>query len=223
MRIKKLKLGYENLTEDKARIIAHLIGDGCVYRSGLTNYIMKLEVKDEESLIQFEKDLITVYGLKPLRGFNPSGKTGELIPFVLLRAKRAYEDLLSYCDFRSATWFVPAEIFNANLSIKKEFLRALFDDEGTAIRIGKRVEIRLYSINYNGLSQIQLLLQDFDLQSKMRTGYGCKRNVYGLIMLDSHSFGKKIGFNLQRKQSKLEETGERENTSPSPASPPSQI
>jgi len=96
MRIKNLQIGYENLTPAKARVIAHLIGDGCVYRSSETNYVIKLEVTDPESLDQFETDLISVYGLKPTRGTNRSGKTGKPIPFVSLLSKRAYDDLHTF-------------------------------------------------------------------------------------------------------------------------------
>jgi intein-encoded DNA endonuclease-like protein len=199
-----LQKGYEHLTPAKARIIAHLIGDGCVYRSSETNYVIKLEVTDAESLDQFESDLISVYGLEPTRGTNRSGKTGKLIPFVSLLSKRAYEDLHTYCEFRSSTWFVPSQIFAADLSIKREFLRALFDDEGTVIREGRKMKVRLYSINYKGLCQIQQILQEFGLESIIKAGYGCKRNVFGLIPKDTHLFAQKIGFNLQRKQSLLE-------------------
>ncbi len=203
MRIKNLQVGYEKLTPAKARILAHLIGDGCVYRSSETNYVIKLEVTDAESLNQFETDLISVYGLKPTRGTNPSGKTGRLIPFVSLLSKRAYEDLLTYCEFRSSTWYVPSQIFSADLSIKREFLRALFDDEGTVVRDRKQRVVRLYSINLNGLLQIQRILQEFDMESRITPGYGFKRNVFGLIPKDTKRFAEKIGFNLSRKQSLL--------------------
>ena len=96
MRIKNLKKGFEELTKEKARLIAHLIGDGCVYKVK-TNYNIKYEVKDKELLQQFEEDIVSVYGLPVIKGFNPSGKTGELIPLVLLRSKKAFEDLKKYC------------------------------------------------------------------------------------------------------------------------------
>jgi intein-encoded DNA endonuclease-like protein len=200
MRIKLLQAGYEKLTPAKARLIAHLIGDGCVYRSSKTNYVIKLEVKDVESLNQFEEDLIKVYGLKPTRGTNRSGKTGRPVPFVSLLSKKAHDDLLTYCDFRSSTWSVPTKILSASSPIKREFLRALFDDEGTVVRDRKRAIIRMYSINFNGLLQVQQILQEFGLESRIKAGYGLKRNVFGLIPKNTKSFAEKIGFNLSRKQ-----------------------
>ncbi len=184
-----------------------------------------MEVKDKESLEQFEEDIIEVYGLKPSHGFHRSGKTGKPIPFVLLLSKRAYEDLLSYCSFNSRTWSVPNKIKRSNKSIKREFLRALFDDEGTVIKHSqKRAEVRFYSINHEGISQIQILLKEFNIESRIKEGYGSKRNVYGLIVLNTELFREKVGFNLKRKQLILEEVKQgKEKKSPSPMSPLSRI
>ncbi len=217
MRIKHLKNGFRTLTLEKARLIAHLIGDGCVYRCK-TNYNIKYEVKDIELLQQFEEDLIAVYGLKPLKGFKASGKTGLPIPFVLLRAKLAFEDLLSYCPYNSRDWCVPSEISGGSKAIKKEFLKALFDDEGTVVHEGRGKIVRLYSINEQGLRSIMTLLLEFGINGKMVPGYGCKRNVWGLVIRNALLFRTEIGFNLERKQRKLEE----ERTHPSSLSPPSQ-
>lgn len=202
MRIKNPKVGFEDLTKEKARIIGHLIGDGCVYKCR-TDYNMKYEVKDNDLLEQFEKDLIFVYGLKPTKGFNPSGKTSKLIPYVRLRSKLVFGDLKRYCEFGSANWFVPSQILFANQNIKIEFLRALFDDEGSVIPERDSAIIRLYSINLAGLKQIQKMIEEFNIPSKIVAGYGSKRNVYGLIIRNIKLFCSKIGFNSIRKQSKL--------------------
>ena len=49
MKIKKLKSGFRKLTKEKARLIAHLIGDGAHYRHK-HDYNLKYEVRDDESL-----------------------------------------------------------------------------------------------------------------------------------------------------------------------------
>jgi len=69
MRINILKRGYENLTKAKARLVAHLIGDGSVSKVR-HNYQLKFGVRDEESLTQFHDDIITVYGLNLQRWWN---------------------------------------------------------------------------------------------------------------------------------------------------------
>jgi intein/homing endonuclease len=181
-----------------------LIGDGCVYKCQ-TDYNIKYEVKDIDSLKQFKEDLIGVYGLKVLEGYNPSGKTGRLIPYVRLRSKLAFDDLMTYCNFDSVNWYVPKEIFNTEKRIKREFIKALFDDDGSVIPGNNFIEVRLYSINLKGLKQIQRLLDEFSINSKIRSGYGCKRNVYGLVIVkDVKRFNSELGFGLVRKQEKLD-------------------
>jgi hypothetical protein len=196
MRIKKLKRGFEKLTKKKASIIAHLIGDGAHYQTK-HDYVLKYEVRDDELLNQFEQDIIAVYGLKPSRHINTSGKTGKPISFVRLRSKLAYEDLSRYATYFSKDWSVKSPMTDASLEIKREFLRALFDDEGSVI--GR--EIRLYSINEKGLAQVQKMLGEFGIPSKFRGGYGHARNVFALIIIEP-SFKDKIGFSLKRKQEK---------------------
>jgi len=45
MRIKNLKIGFDRLTKEKARIIAHLIGDGCAFISN-HDYNMKQKIRN---------------------------------------------------------------------------------------------------------------------------------------------------------------------------------
>jgi len=202
MRIKKLKKGFEKLTKEKARIIAHLIGDGAHY---ITNheYVLKYEVKDEESLKQFNDDVIKVYGLKPSWEWNTSGITGHPIKFVRLRAKLAFEDLTRYATYFSKDWHIKSPILKSSKSIKREFLRAFCDDEGSIFLQHNNGIIRLYSINLEGLKQIQKMLMEFNIRSKIHSGFGLKRNVYGLLIYDIRLFCIQIGFNLKRKQRKL--------------------
>ena len=94
-------------------------------------------------------------------------------------------------------------MLNSSLEIKKEFLKALFDDEGSIIPY-KRPIIRLYSINSKGLGQVQEILREFNIACKLKKGFGCKRNVYALVIEDLSLFYRQIGFNLKRKQEKLE-------------------
>lgn len=202
MKIKNLKNGFEKLTIAKARIIAHLIGDGCVYKSN-HDYNVKYEVKDVESLNSFEKDMLSVYGLKLTKGFKPSGFTGKPIPFLRLRSKLTYHDLLRYATYNSKDWSIKKGLSNSSKEIKREFLKAFFDDEGSVVPEGNKGVIKLYSINKNGLKQIQRILLEFDIKSKLDSGYGAKRNVYALLIKGLDSFYKEIGFNLARKQSKL--------------------
>ena len=202
MRIKKPKKGYKKLTKAKARLIAHLIGDGAHFRSR-HDYNLKYEVIDLELLKSFNDDLIKVYGLKPSWENHKSGITGRPTKFVRLRSKFAFEDLLRYATYYSKDWRLKSLLLDSPKEIKEEFLKAFFDDEGSVTKEGKRGIIKLYSINSKGLKQIQKILDDFNITNKMNSGYGARRNVYALIIRDLDVFNKKIGFNLKRKQDKL--------------------
>ena len=202
MKIKNLKNGFEKLTTAKARIIAHLIGDGAVYRSN-HDYNVKYEVKDLESLNSFEKDMISIYGLKLTKGFKNSGITGKPIPFVRLRSKLVYDDLLKYSTYHSKDWKINNIILNSSRKIKREFLKAFFDDEGSVVPQGNKGIIKLYSINSNGLKQLQKMLLKFNIENRLDHGYGAKRNVYAVLIKDLNKFDEEIGFNLKRKENKL--------------------
>ena len=202
MRTKNLKVGFEILTPAKARLIAHLIGDGSVYQSN-HDYNIKYEVKDTESLNSFEKDIVFVYGLKLTKGFKESGFTGKPIPFLRLRSKLAFQDLHRYATYMSKDWKIKKELLLATKEIKKEFLKAFFDDEGSITNEGKKGIVKLYSINLTGLKQIQKILLEFNIDSSIRSGYGQRRNVYGLIIKELIIFSDSVGFSLTRKQEKL--------------------
>jgi intein/homing endonuclease len=198
VKIKKLKPGFEGLTKEKARIIAHLIGDGALYKTN-HDYVLKYEVVDKYSLDKFRDDVVSVYGLSPSFGFNVSGKTGKDIPFFRLRSKLAFEDLMRYVNYYSKDWILKPLFLDSSKEIKVEFLRALFDDEGSVIPKGKSSLVRLYSINVEGLEQVKKILLDFGIVSKMVGGFGCKRNVYALVIKDLKYFSNKIGFGLVSK------------------------
>ena len=202
MKIHKIKPGHRKLTQAKARLIGHLIGDGCVYKS-VTNYNIKYDNMDYELLEMFMSDFFEVYGLIAKLGYKASGKTGRLMPFVKVRSIRAFKDLRKYCSYYSSEWNVPKQMFNTKRSIQREFLVALFDDEGSVIPIGKKAILRLYSINLTGLKQVQILLELFGISSNIVAGFGHKRNVFAITIKDVKLFKKKINFYCIRKQNNL--------------------
>ena len=167
--------------------------------------MLKYEVRDEESLKQFNDDIIKVYGLEPSWEWNTSGITGKPIKFVRLRSKLAFEDLQRYTTYFSKDWKLKHLLTNAPKEMKREFLRALFDDEGSVYKIKNKGVIKLYSINLEGLKQIQRMLMGFNIMSNLSSGYGLKRNVYALLIKDLKVFYDQLGFNLKRKQEKLRE------------------
>tara|TARA_Y100000310_G_scaffold186269_1_gene186379 strand:+ start:34045 stop:34572 length:528 start_codon:yes stop_codon:yes gene_type:complete len=175
VKIKNIKIDSNKLTIEKARIIAHLIGDGTHCKSK-HDYNIIYEVKDEESLKQFYDDLIKVYGLEPLLEWNTSGITKLPIKRVRLRSKLAFYDLFRYATYFSKNWEIKPLFLKASLKIKKEFLRALFDDE---VSVKDKYGVYLYSINKNGLLQIKYMLKKF----KINVVYFLDMVVKGMFML----------------------------------------
>lgn len=202
MRIKIPKEGYKNLSAEKARIIAHLMADGCVFKTN-HDYVIKYEVIDIDLLEGFESDMQKVFGLPLSRGYNKSGKKDKSIPFVRLRSKKVYEDLMRYSSYYSHNWKVPREISCSDVDFRREFLSSFFDDEGSVINTKTQCEIRLYSINLVGLRQVKILIEKLGLNSTIKGGYGSKRNVYAIVIKDLNLFSKVIGFNSLRKKQKL--------------------
>jgi intein-encoded DNA endonuclease-like protein len=190
------------LTKAKARLIARLKGDGCIFVAAKTNYWIKLECRDEELKTQFASDIGYVYGLKTQRLMNTSGITGKPIEMVYVRSKAAYDDLMKYGPYYSKDWRVPKIIFESSRAIKKEFIRAFADDEGCVAPY----RVSIFSINFEGLMQLKRLIEEFDIDCRIRGRFGCKKNVFAVIISRKENivkFRDKIGFSLERKQVKL--------------------
>lgn len=208
MRLHKIKPQKEVLSLTKVRLIARLKGDGCVFRSGLnkTNYYLKYEAKDFDEVMNFAKDLKRVYGLKPSFYFHRSGKNpSKKLPVALIRSKLAYYDIMKYGPFDSYSWIVPEEILNGCRRNKIEFVKAFADDEGSVIIRNK--EVKIYSINYKGLSQILSILNELSIYGKIYGGYGAKRNIFAIVIRGKDNicnFTKFIGFSFKSKKEKLD-------------------
>lgn len=203
--LKPIRMQNEFISEAKARIIANLKADGAIWKSG-TNYVIKYEVGNKEQLNRFKKDLENIYGISTKIILHNSGFTGKPFEAVYLRSKLVFEDLQNFGKYRSKNWDIPNEIMNSSMKIKAAFLRAFFDDEGSPIVSSK--EVRLYSINSNGLKEIANILNEFGIGTCIKKGYGAKRNVYAIIIRGKENllkFSKNIGFDIDYKKRKLNE------------------
>ncbi|MFH1623087.1 MAG: LAGLIDADG family homing endonuclease [Candidatus Aenigmatarchaeota archaeon] len=210
MRINNIKPQLAVLTPAKSRIIARLKGDGSIFVGGRrrTNYLIKYESNDKHELDIFSRDIMEVYGLSTKEEIHRSGKKpNKFLKQVFVRSKLAFLDLQKYGPFSSREWTVPNSIKSSNLSIRTEFLRTFFEDEGSVINSYGHKELRLYSINLRGLKELINMLESFGIESKLRGGFGEGRNVYALVISDVKSimkFKNEIGFSSARKRLKME-------------------
>jgi len=211
LRINEIKPQPKNLTIVKARLIARLKGDGSVFITGRrrTNYYVCYESNDENELNQFSSDIKEVYGLETKEELHRSGKNpNKMLKRVFIRSKLAFEDMQKYGPFYSDAWRVSKQIKRGNKAIQAEFLRTFSEDEGSVIVTRSQKEIRLYSTNRIGLEDLTKLLQNFEIKSSIRGGFGAKRNVYAIIIKEKPNilnFKRFIGFRSERKSRKLDE------------------
>lgn len=214
MRINNILPQTNTLTIPKVRIIARLKGDGSVFVAGRrkTNYYIKFFSKNETELERFREDIKTVYGLKTKVSEKQSGKNPLIkIKHHFIRSKLSFEDLKKYGPFGSYDWRVPKDIKYGPIEIQKEFIKTFAEDEGTVIL--KNPSVRIYSVNLEGLKDIQKMLENLGIETGISIGYGFGRNVFGLVIKRKsiHAFGTEIGFLSDNKNRKLNELIEKLN------------
>lgn len=111
-----------------ARTVAHYMGDG-----GVTNKYAAYFNKNETLLNNFEKDITILFeGVHITKGKYNSGT--KLLQIHNKQIIQFLKELVS--DYRSGALKLPE--FIKSIELQKEFLKALFDDEGcVAFRIHK--------------------------------------------------------------------------------------
>ena len=182
-----------------SRVVAHLMGDGCV-----TNRYFAYYNKNEALLKNFERDVYSIFKIKHFI----KGKTNSGTKLVQIQNKPVLVFLRSLVkDYRSFSLSVPNFIKNRDL--KKEFLTALYDDEGcVALRVFRKTnEIkRSLTLSSNSLILIEeikpILKDDFGVSSNKISKNIRKRNEkvfinYVLSITGKENFikfRKEIGF-----------------------------
>ncbi|MDD5416546.1 MAG: LAGLIDADG family homing endonuclease [Candidatus Aenigmarchaeota archaeon] len=165
----------------EARITAHVCGDGSIgtyiekkslqivhgrkYKRDRKRYQISYSNTQNILLKEFEKDMLESFGIK-----SRIWKTE-----LRCRSKRVYDRICILGGGKSRSWFISNEILNNNNSIKKAWLRAFFDDECT-IDLTNNV-VRIKCVNLNGLKQVEKLLKDINIYSKI-TGPNCDKTWY---------------------------------------------
>jgi hypothetical protein len=196
------------ISKNMVRCIAHLSGDGNVYHRYL-----RYNNTSTTLLNLFEKDIIKEFGNIPItKGTGNSGTS-----FIQVNRKLVIEKFLTFLpSYKSGDIYVPDEIKNGNKENKIEYLKALYDDEGSvALRIAKKTNewkrnITLSSNSLRILLEIKEILQN-DFQIKSNKIYRNKPNsktdisyVLSISGLKNITNFIDIGFNHKKKQLLLE-------------------
>ncbi len=198
------------VSKELARCIARICGDGYLGKK----YI-RYANKNDELLKEFARDIKSCFDNVHL--YWAIGNSGT--PFIQLNRKKIcsyFTEILP--SYTSSKIEIPDVIKKSNLAIKKEFLRAYFDDEGGAnLRIYKKTkewkrDIKIASNSKKMLEDIKLILsQDFGIitnklfRSSTKTGNKIDRTYHLIITGKSNliKFNELIGFKSKYKDKEL--------------------
>lgn len=196
----------EIITEEKAYILGVLCGDGFL----TTNYRFGLEVCDLDFAEEFARCLNEVYNLNPkikekIRNKTNFGKAKKQYS-VVISSKNVWLDLIKYSDFKTKSWIIPKIIKNTDINILSNFIKGIFDSEGTIrFRRNGYCYLQVCSGNDNSLLDLKNILENkFGINMKI------KYNNNGVIILYTAKykyiklFADCIGFKIKRKQTILE-------------------
>jgi len=150
----KVKERSRLMTKARARLVAHLLGDGGIYENEIC-------YKNTEPFLveQFIKDFQTVYGVNAWRRYWDGNKFGTGSGIV-----EVAHDLYRYRKIKG----IHPEIIGAGRQVQREFIRAFADDEGGPI---SRNRVRITSTNWSYLNGISKMLANFGIVSVINGAY----------------------------------------------------
>lgn len=141
-------------TPETVLLVAHLIFDG-----SLRQRIVAYSNRSEALISRVESLMCNVYGYLPKRSFD--SLTGVV--------RTSYYNVSLALYLKSKSSELLSEIENHDLKLKREFLRAFFDDEGCMdlkLKTNKR-RIRGYQKDVELLRVVRNLLKDFGVDSHL--------------------------------------------------------
>ena len=201
------------ITPEFARIHSHICADGYIakYQSRrskkelidhprknlVRNRYYICYVNTNQTLVnQFIKDIKICFGRK----VSTAKKTEYSVS-----AKWIYDLLKNNGALKSHNFFIPSSILNSKKVIKKEWLKAFFDDEGYIYR----KVVFLGIVNKEAIIQIKKLLSELGIESKLYGPYFHKnpryKPIYRLAIRNDSvlNFRENVGFDHPNKKTKL--------------------
>jgi hypothetical protein len=185
--------GYTSVTRTRRSAkeqIDHPRKDQCRNR-----YYTRYVNVDQTLVEQFKKDVKSVFGRKVTTLRKHEYEVCGKWILDIMRENGA---------LKSHTWFIPKTIMNAPKKIKKEWLKAFFDDEGW---VGK-CHIGLAVVNEKGIKQIIVLLKEFGINTKydiyeQKNPNHRTRHEIRLRKEDTIKYYYSVGFSCPKKKNRL--------------------
>ncbi len=192
--------------EEIARFFGYLVGDGYVAFSQTSGWI-SLTNNDKSLLIDFEKILDQRFGAKATRRTSHTGKSALESYLLSIELVRWLESVESTFLQKSAGKRIPEVINKSPNFVLKEFLRALFECEGSVNCNKSAIEIS--SASKNLISDLKIALLRFEIVSfqarkekyAANTVLKQRRPYYELQIYGEQAatFAREIGFMSARK------------------------
>ncbi len=183
---------FSKLSPEKAYIIGVLCGD-----AHINNTCIRFEIRNDEEFIKsFIRCIKEVYGLD--YSYHYYSKRNSFVSYISNQI--ICHDLLKHGKFKTFEWRVPKEIIdNKDEKIISNFLRGMFDSEGTS----SKYCVSMSSANEMGINEVSTLLWIIGIGNKvMKT----KSGYYVLYITKKErlkKFKDKIGFTIKRKMESI--------------------
>ncbi len=213
--MKNREINYKNfeITPEFARLHAHICGDGCLFKvktnrskKELIKHPRKNTVRNRFHLSYCNTNKVLIESfIQDLKiAFD---RVGVFVPSknqVDVQAKWLYGLFKFFGAGKSKEWFIPNKIISASNKVKAQWLKAFFDDEAYISLSRKRIVLNV--VNNNGLKQIQSLLKDLNIVSRLNVPYYCREFYSYHLTIYKNSlvtYSNLIGFNHPKKKNHL--------------------
>ena len=208
------------INENWGRLLGYLLGDGHYNgKSGISISCDKRHTDVVDDVVNLYKSIglnPLVYEKKPDKRCNNSlAKEGfgvdiksTCINFLSIAKK------YGWCGSHGKTFRVPKVILESPKSVIKEFLKGLFEADGT---VSENSCVSLTSKDLKLIQQVQILLLGLGINGKITHAYNktYRKYYYNLVLgrLNSEIFSEEIGFVSEHKKNRLEKlvTGKHSN------------
>ncbi|MFH1473821.1 MAG: LAGLIDADG family homing endonuclease [Candidatus Aenigmatarchaeota archaeon] len=193
------------LSLELVRLIAHMLGDGCITLNKKGHYNFQYYNKSEHLREMFKADSRKVFGNLYIHEAVNKGT-----PYIFLPAPVAIIFLHLVKDFHSKKSRVPKFIKTSSSKVKREFIKSIFDDEGSVKFRKNERNIEFALSNKPFVNDVKILLNEFGIKTSKISERTDKKGYYKayFYIRNYHNiskFYKSIGFYHPKKQKKLEE------------------
>lgn len=189
------------LNQEFAWWLGALKGDG--YVNTKDNYV-RLEVIDREFRDRWAHIGSRLFSMSPKLKFNDEKKS-----FIAkFNSKMLVQYLQRFGKFGKYIWDVPDSVMRSDFTIKINFLKGVFDAEGSVKGTPEPREVTFTSVNKTAASDVNGLLRELGIKSKLRPETRKNGKTYQIIRIGSFENMKKfaayINFSIPRKSELLD-------------------